>query len=278
MTYPFVAAPDHWPRNGVPVLAIAIHMAEGGGTVSWLMRPDGNSSHYVVERTGRVVQMVQEDRAAGSIDPTKVRTTDDAPFTFEGEVVIYGVTANKAGLGEHWRNPNAAVIAIEVEGFARYGPNAAQRPALKALVADIRTRHPGIPALGHRDWQAYKACPGKRIPWADYGGHGLSTEEEMGLKVTAEGLVQSGILRTTVASDAIALHDRSRDPLPAGAVRQALAVFLRDFDQAPGYVITEGGVPSWASATAGTFTPDAPSDCADAIKADRAKARILYPI
>jgi hypothetical protein len=172
MTYPFVAAPDNWPRGGVAVQAIAIHHAEGGGTVSWLTRDDGNSSHYVVEYTGRVVQMVREDRAAGSINPSLVRTDDDPPFTFENEAVTYGVSANKRALGDDWRNPNAAVIAIEIEGFAKDGPNNVQRKALAALVTDIRSRHPGIPALGHRDWQDYKACPGKRIPWADYGGHG----------------------------------------------------------------------------------------------------------
>ena len=172
MTYRFVAAPDNWPRNGVSVKAIAIHHAEGGGTVSWLTHPDGNSSHYVVEYDGEVVQMVREDRAAGSINPTLVRTDDDPPFTFEGETVTYGVTANRAALGGDWRNPNAAVIAIEIEGFAKDGPNDKQRAALQSLVADIRSRHPAIPALGHRDFQDYKACPGKRIPWLDYGGHG----------------------------------------------------------------------------------------------------------
>lgn len=172
MAYPFVAAPDHWSRNGVPVKAIAIHHAEGGGTVSWLTRPDGNSSHYVVEYSGRVVQMVREDRAAGSINPTLVRTTNDAPFTFEGVVVRYGVIANQECLGAHWRNPNAAVIAIEVEGFAKDGPNDKQRVALRQLVDDIRDRHPGVGVLGHRDWQSYKACPGRKIPWGDYGGHG----------------------------------------------------------------------------------------------------------
>lgn len=173
MSYPFVAAPDHWPRGGVAVKAVVVHMAEGGGTVNWLARNDGNSSHYVIEYTGRIVQMVQEARAAGSIDPTKVRTDDDAPFPFDGEQVVYGVTANKAALGADWRNPNAAVIAVEIEGYAKLGPNAAQREALLALVADIRSRHGGLPCLGHRDFQSYKACPGRLIPWPRLGGHGI---------------------------------------------------------------------------------------------------------
>lgn len=182
MAYTFVAAPDHWPRNGVPIKAIVIHMAEGGGTVSWLTRNDGNSSHYVVEYSGRIVQMVREDRAAGSLNPSHLRSNDDAAFMFLGESVQYGYTAAKRALGSYYSNPNAAVIAIEVEGYAGPntatkanplgGPNAEQREALKSLVADIRSRHGNLPCLGHRDFQNYKACPGKRIPWVDYGGHG----------------------------------------------------------------------------------------------------------
>jgi len=178
VTYPFVAAPDNWSRGSTPIRAIVIHMAEGGGTVSWLTRDDGNSSHYVVEYTGRIVQMVREDRAAGSINPTELRKSDDLPFVFEGESIVYGYTAAKKALGTYWSNPNAAVIAIETEGFALDGPNAKQRAALASLVADIRTRH-NVPALGHRDFQSYKRCPGKLVPWGDYGGHGITIEDNM---------------------------------------------------------------------------------------------------
>lgn len=171
LAYKFVAAPDNWSRGTTTIRGITIHMAEGGGTVSWLTRDDGNSSHYVVEYDGRVVQMVAESRAAGSIDPHKLRATDDAAYAFLGETVRYGVTAAKKVVGANWSNPNATVIAIEVEGFAATGPNLAQRHGLAALVADIRKRHGPLGVLGHRDWQSYKPCPGHRIPWLDYGGH-----------------------------------------------------------------------------------------------------------
>jgi hypothetical protein len=187
-----VEAPDRWSRGGLPVLAIAIHMAQGGGTVSWLTRDDGNSSHYVVEYTGRVTQMVPESMAAGSMNPALLRTTDDASFTYLGSTARYGITALRRCLGAHVVRPNNVVIAIEVEGFAgdapnvgergydsranpNGGPNAAQRNALADLVADIRRRRGPKPCVGHRDQQSYKACPGKRIPWADYGGHAVTT-------------------------------------------------------------------------------------------------------
>lgn len=187
----FVAAPDHWSRNGAAIKGVVIHMAQGGGTVSWLTRPDGNSSHYVVEYDGEIVQMVAEARAAGSIDPTKIRLTNDPAFTYLGESIVYGRTAVVASMGRAaGDDPNRYVIAIETEGFAGKaptvgqsgydlranpvgGPNAKQRASLAALVNDIRRRRGPLPALGHRDFQSYKVCPGKRIPWVDYGGHAL---------------------------------------------------------------------------------------------------------
>lgn len=169
----FVAAPDHWSRNGAAPRAIVCHMAEGGGTVPWLTRNDGNSAHYVVEYRGRVVQMVAESRAAGSMNPRTTRTGDDRTYTFEGERVTYGRSAlNSAGIAS---DPNRYAIAIEVEGYAADGPNAAQRAQLAHLIADIRRRRGPLPVLGHRDQQDYKACPGKKFPWADYGGHAVKT-------------------------------------------------------------------------------------------------------
>lgn len=179
----FVPAPDHWSRAGASPRAIVIHMAEGGGTVSWLTRDDGNSSHYVVEYSGRVVQMVREAEAAGSMNPRATRDGNDAPYTFLAETIVYGRTAlNRAGIST---DPNRFSIAIEIEGFAKDGPNAAQRNALRRLVADIRQRHGALDVLGHRDQQDYKACPGHRIPWADYGGHGAPgpVEEPMSIYV-----------------------------------------------------------------------------------------------
>jgi hypothetical protein len=171
----FTPAPDHWTRAGAEPRAIVIHMAEGGGTVPWLTRLDGNSSHYVVEYTGRVVQMVRESEAAGSMNPKLTRLSNDAPYTFEGETVVYGRRAlDAAGIAA---DPNRYAIAIEVEGFAANGPNPAQVKALTALVADIRRRHGRLHLLGHRDQQSYKPCPGHKMPWATFGGHGAPPVE-----------------------------------------------------------------------------------------------------
>jgi hypothetical protein len=184
----FVAAPDNWPRNGAPIRGIFIHHAEGGGTVSWLTRNDGNSSHYVVEYDGDIVAMVHEERAAGSMNPKLTRTSDDAPYTYLGSTCRYGRTALNRVMGAFATNPNAAAIAIEVEGFAAVGPNARQRASLARLVLDIRKRHGPLACLGHRDQQSYKACPGHHIPWVDYGGHGVRSEA-----VTIGGMEDKGV-------------------------------------------------------------------------------------
>ena len=106
----YVAAPDHWSRGTVPIRAITIHMAEGGGTVSWLTRNDGNSSHYVVEYDGEVVQMVAEGRAAGSMNPKLTRTTDDAAFDYLGSRCRYGRTALNICLGAYATKAAARVV------------------------------------------------------------------------------------------------------------------------------------------------------------------------
>ncbi len=247
----FVAAPDNWPRaTGASVRAIVVHMAEGGGTVSWLTRDDGNSSHYVIEYTGRITQMVFESRAAGSINPKLLRTSNDASFTFLSESIVYGVRAAKAALGTGWSNPNSYVIAIEIEGFAAEGPNATQSARLKALVADIRKRHPGIPVLGHRDFQSYKACPGKRIRWADLGGHGVkiappvptTPEEPVGLHLTfPPGPIVSGTVGLPKGVVATRVADKASYPVPDDAKRAGVLVNLMAATPVPGYQVDLNG-------------------------------------
>lgn len=187
MTYPFVqSAVDLGPARG-PRLALVVHMAEGGGTVGYLSRanPNGVSVHFVVERSGRTVQMLDLARIHSSLRSSAIRTTDDP----DG---LYGVTAARAVMGK-WADtraslgPNHASIGLEIEGFARDGPNAAQGAALAALFADLAVKSPGIRALAHRDFASYKACPGKLIRWQDLGGHGPRQAAPRSQPVTEEG-------------------------------------------------------------------------------------------
>ena len=164
--YPFVPAYHRYGRRRGPVNAFVVHMAEGGGTVGFLSRPNarGVSVHYVVEYTGRIVRMLMESEASGSINPNDLRTTEGpAP---------YGATVRKGVMGDWDHDPNSAVITCEVEGFARTGPTEAQSRGLVRLVDDVRSRYPMMGLLGHRDFQDYKPCPGGLIDWRSLGGHG----------------------------------------------------------------------------------------------------------
>ena len=171
MAYLFVQAKYDYGVRTAPVRAFLVHMAEGGGTVGYLAGAParGVSIHYVIEYSGRIVQMLREDHASGSVDPTQIRTTDDLDH-------FYGVTAAKAVMGAYWSDPNTAVISLEIEGFAAVGPKPVQATALLALVGDVRNRHPDIGLLGHRDFASYKACPGKLIDWPALGGHGKAVD------------------------------------------------------------------------------------------------------
>jgi N-acetyl-anhydromuramyl-L-alanine amidase AmpD len=182
--YPFIqAAFDGYGRRIAPALALVVHMAEGGGTVGYLSRDPkrGVSVHFVIEYSGRIVQMMRLDRISGSINPTTLRVNDDVPFVgYNGEIVRYGAVVRKMVLGKWDSNPNQAVITLEIEGYARRGPNIKQRVALRHLTIDVLDREPTIKGvLGHRDFQNVKACPGRFIPWANMavtvgaGHHGL---------------------------------------------------------------------------------------------------------
>ena len=175
MAYPFVQA--RWYTKGAMTEARAViwHMAEGWGTVGYFERTARNvSSHFVIERTGRIVQMVALTDASHTqhvqFDP------DDADAEDCG---IYSEAVGRAVLGTGWVDVNRYAVGIEVEGFRADGPNAAQVESIAELAAYLRRTLPTLRgALGHRDVQDYKGCPGCKFPWARVGGHGLFTEDE----------------------------------------------------------------------------------------------------
>jgi N-acetylmuramoyl-L-alanine amidase-like protein len=269
VAYPFVQAyHDYGLRNG-PTRAFLVHMAEGGGTVGYLSRanPNGVSVHYVIEYTGRVVQMLREDHASGSVNPREIRTTDD-PDGF------YGATAAKAVMGAYWSDPNSAVISCEIEGYAKDGPNDKQKIGLSLLVKDVRSRH-SVGLLGHRDFQDYKACPGRLIPWTVLGGHGAQEIDMPGLKVTKlqpwTGLLT--IEKPGVA--AIRVSDKVRIPISGEKDGVYKGVLDPPLDTLPGdraTVYGVGDIEAVVLAMDVIALPTAPVDCDDVVETELDKA------
>lgn len=157
-------------RKPSDIRGFMVHMAEGNNVAAYLSRAPsrGVSVQYVVEADGEIVAMVPELRVAGSLNPAALRT-DDGPYFGRSHLDhVLGTT----GAG----NPNRYVIAIEVAGRAKDGPNARQVTSLVRLFRDCRKRYPNIKPLGHRDQQSVKPCPGgtkaMRAAFAAMGGHG----------------------------------------------------------------------------------------------------------
>lgn len=276
MAYPFTQAFHDLGVARGPRLGFTIHMAAGGGTVGFLSRKnrDGVSVHYVIEYTGRIVQMLLESHMHSSIRigiPTgsAIRQDDDP----DG---LFGHTAAVAVLGD-WADtrktlgPNHATLAVEIEGFADAGPNAAQHGSLKTLIADVRTRHPGIGLLGHRDHNV-KNCPGRLIHWNDLGGH--ATEDIVGLHVTfPQGPLVTGSLAIPKGSDAIRVSDGAHYSVPQPVDRPATKAALTGPNSGTGYLVDlNGDELHFIRATVGTFTA-AQGGCEDAVAAEHERTR-----
>jgi hypothetical protein len=187
---------SYGPRKGTR--ALFTHFTEGAGgwpdvyyladgasrTAAGYSRGDGPargvSVNFVIlgagagKDDGKIIRMLGWDRASGSINPNALRRDNDPTFTApDGSSVTYGYGVSKAVLGDGWSDPNAWGLSVELAGKAADGPSAKQSESLAALMAEVRVRYGAtVGALGHRDEQNYKPCPGHRVLWASLGGHG----------------------------------------------------------------------------------------------------------
>jgi hypothetical protein len=245
MTFPFVQAfHDLGPRK-LPIRGFTIHMAEGGGTVGFLSRKnrDGVSVHYVIDRAGGITQMLLEDHMHSSIrihnknGASAIRRTDDP----DG---IFGRTAALAVLGDRadtvaTLGPNHSTLSVEIEGFARDGPNTAQQDALEVLVADIRTRFPDIGLLGHRDFNI-KGCPGKLIPWERLGGHATGGDMP-GVETSLPATPAVGTLKIPAGTKAIQLSNHASFTVPVAVTRRAYRIRLAGPQTGQGFLVDLNG-------------------------------------
>jgi hypothetical protein len=277
VAYPFVAARyDYGPRKG-PSLALLIHMAEGGNTVSYLHNAParGVSVHFVAEYSGKIVQMVPLGHASGSVNPKTLRT-DEGPAP-------YGASVAKEVLGNWWSDPNNAVISIEVEGFANVGPNAQQMAALMLWADDMRAQLPNLTgALGHRDFQNVKACPGARIAWNSLGGHGLwhgSGPEEPIVGPTFQPKKDriGGATISAVGANVIQTADGQFTPAGMGKSFDVYALVRLTNGKYTGqeaYLVYANGLEAGLLLTGlATFVPGPVADCGTAVAAEHERTR-----
>jgi hypothetical protein len=148
------------------------HLAEGCDPLGYLSGPKeriarGVSATFVVQPSGRVVQMLALDHVSGSLNPREVRTSTD-PDGWAGRRYTRFMDRD---ILDGWVNHRA--WSIECAGFAlrdwtcgddifQKGPNERQVEAVVELVGLLRER--AKRPLGftiHRDFADYKPCPGR---------------------------------------------------------------------------------------------------------------------
>lgn len=153
------ASPNYWQgRAGQPVRAVVIHRTDGddlAGALSHLCNPAPGgerrravSAHYVIDRDGETVQLVDEGDSAWANGG--LEWTSRPPQPIVAEWWLQGI------------NPNLGTISLELVGRpGRVLPDA-QRQAAVVLLGGIAGRWSGLVLLGHADISPLTRprCPG----------------------------------------------------------------------------------------------------------------------
>ena len=151
-----IPSPNHGPRlGGGPIDMVVIHytaMSDAEGAIRHLCDPASEvSCHWVIDRNGRAVQLVSEERRAWHAGAGRWGTVRDV-------------------------NSRSVGVELDNDGFSAFPE--VQLAALIALVRGIRLRHPAITPeriVGHScvaPWR--KNDPGPFFPWKRLAEAGLA--------------------------------------------------------------------------------------------------------
>ena len=268
---------DYGPRLGTE--GWNIHMAEGGdGTANWLARRTGESTtawrnrvkgvsaSFVIQSTGKRIQMVPWSNTAGNLNPND-RSSDNKGF--------YGRRYLLEVLPTHWTNPNAYTLSVEFCGFRANGITDDQLASFLELNEEARNRYPNMRgAFGHADQTDTKGCPGTAnnmlALWRaiGHGRFGSTVTEDDMIEFTLAANEVGGIIEVNNPSGAsvVTLDGGDRPLLPFGMVRPVLGqAFLAIRGTTPHYVLFVGTTEiGFVLASDVKFTPNNPSNITQA--------------
>ena len=170
----WTASPHHSQRGSARITAIIYHFTAGGslsGTVRWFQNPASKvSSHYVVGKDGKVVQMVAPEQAAwhaGKSELAGVKNVND--FSIGIEIVNWGKLTKQVDKfytysGELYRG-GTPIYA----DHAYWEPfTDAQYKAVIRLTKALLERYPIEHITGHSDIakpEGRKIDPGAAFEW-----------------------------------------------------------------------------------------------------------------
>ena len=188
-------SPNFGSREGKSILAIVNHTSSGlfPGCLEWLQNPAAKvSSHYLITKTGRIIQLVKEGNAAYH-----------AGIVNKPDWKLYDGT-----------NPNKYTIGIEHEGFSGEPLTDPQYQASLFLHKELTTKY-GMPIdtdhiIGHYRIDSVNRpdCPGLAFPWTELfsdlkGGGNMSEATTTGKTIASNDIYLSVRVREPLADQAI---------------------------------------------------------------------------
>jgi hypothetical protein len=273
MTYPYKQAKyDYGPRKGT--IAIVLHMTEGNGDIGDVHYLMGNpargvSANFVSLKDGTIYQMLPLFNASGSLNPLN-RSTDKLHY---GKRYLLEALPN-----DEWMDPNAYVISMEIGGKAVDGPTDIQTASIIAWIQDMMDMFPTLTGIfGHADQTDTKPCPGtspNMLSIFAAMGHGdlimaqapITSETPMLIDFAAQSQIYDLNGTTKIVKT---VNPATNYPSPYGTIGSKRAIYY-----------THAGVRSIGLIVPTAIRPVPPLDCsteiADAITADRAKAKVVY--